>query len=350
MNDKITVGLQIRNQKVRSDFEEILSPFRELSLREFAPDKSYDLLILEIGEDLEKDFEKVQSVQISGLVQDIFLTSSRMESEVLIRALRAGAREFVPQPVQKEEVREAIKRLIERKEESERIGKKRDRKGKIINVIGSKGGVGTTTIAVNLAISLAKVPLHHASVVLIDMNSLFGEIPIFLDIQPDFNWAEVVRNISRLDSHYLMSILCKHKSGIHVLPSPTGLDGIGGSTPEFFEKILELMKQVFDFIVIDGGQSLDHVSLKILEMSDFLFLIGILSLPCLTNLKRFLGIFEKLGYPESDKIKIIMNRFHKKSLISLKDAEGVSSTMTIRPPCRPSIRGRRWNRWPRERR
>jgi hypothetical protein len=61
MNDKIAVGLQIRNQKVRSDFEEILSHFRELSLREFALDKSYDLLILEIGENLEKDFEKVQS-------------------------------------------------------------------------------------------------------------------------------------------------------------------------------------------------------------------------------------------------------------------------------------------------
>ena len=325
MNDKIRVGLQIRNQRVRWDFEEVLSPFNELSLQEFAPDKSYDLLILEIGEDLEKDFERVQSIQNSGLVQDIFLTSSRLEPELLIRALRAGAREFIPQPVKKEEVKAAIKGLIERKEEGERISKKKDKKGKIINMIGSKGGVGTTTIAVNLATSLAKVPLHHASVVLLDMNSLFGEIPIFLDIQPDFNWAEVVRNISRLDSHYLMSILCKHKSGIHVLPSPTGLDGIGASTPEFFEKILELMKQVFDFIVIDGGQSLDSVSLKILEMSDFLFLIGIMSLPCLTNLKRFLGIFEKLGYPENEKIKIIINRYHRKSLISLKDAEGVLS-------------------------
>ena len=92
MNDKIRVGLQIRNQKVRWDFEEVLSPFNELSLQEFAPDKSYDLLILEIGEDLEKDFERVQSIQNSGLVQDIFLTSSRLEPELLIRALRAGAR------------------------------------------------------------------------------------------------------------------------------------------------------------------------------------------------------------------------------------------------------------------
>jgi len=131
----------------------------------------------------------------------------------------------------------------------------------------------------------------------------------------------VARNISRLDSHYLMSILSKHKDGMYILPSPTGLDGIGVSSPGFIENILGFMRQVFDFIVIDGGQSLDEVSLKILEMSDSLFLIAILSLPCLTNVKRLLRTFEKLGYPRNEQIRIIINRYHKKSLISLKDAE-----------------------------
>jgi pilus assembly protein CpaE len=81
------------------------------------------------------------------------------------------------------------------------------------------------------------------------------------------------------------------------------------------------MRRVFDFIVIDGGQPLDEVSLKILEMTDFLFLIAVLSLPCLTNVKRLLRTFEKLGYPQNEQIRIIINRYHKKSLISLKDAE-----------------------------
>ena len=188
-------------------------------------------------------------------------------------------------------------------------------------MIGSKGGVGTTTVAVNLAASLVKSSPNPPSVVLMDMNSLFGEIPIFLNLQPEFNWSEVARNISRLDSHYLMSILSKHKTGMYILPSPTGLDGMGVSTPDFIEKILALMRQVFDFIVIDGGQSLDEVSLKVLEMSDFLFLVAILSLPCLTNVKRLLRTFEKLGYPRNEQVRIIINRYHKKSLISLKDAE-----------------------------
>jgi pilus assembly protein CpaE len=319
--ENITVGLQIRNRKVRGDFEEVLSSFGEISVREFVSHKSYDLLILEIAEDLEKDFDLVHSIQNSGMVQDFFLTSTRMEPEFLIRALRAGAREFISQPVNKQEFTAAVKKFLERKSFTDAAGRKPGKVGKIIHVIGSKGGVGTTTVAVNLAASLVRSSSNPASVVLVDMNSLFGEIPIFLNIQPEFNWAEVARNISRLDSHYLMSILSRHKNGLYILPSPTGLDGMGVSTPEFIERILGLMKQAFDFIVIDGGQSLDEVSLKILEMSDFLCLIAILSLPCLTNVKRLLRTFESLGYPRNEQIRIIINRFHKKSLISLKDAE-----------------------------
>jgi pilus assembly protein CpaE len=319
--ENITVGLRIRNRKVRADFEDVLSSFGEMSVQEFVPHKPYDLLILEIGEDLEKDFDLVHSIQNSGMVQDFFLTSTRMEPEFLIRALRAGAREFISQPVNKQEFTAAVKKFLERKKFTDAAGRKPGKMGKIIHVIGSKGGVGTTTVAVNLAASLVRSSSNPASVVLVDMNSLFGEIPIFLNIQPEFNWAEVARNISRLDSHYLMSILSRHKNGLYILPSPTGLDGMGVSTPEFIERILGLMKQAFDFIVIDGGQSLDEVSLKILEMSDFLCLIAILSLPCLTNVKRLLRTFESLGYPRNEQIRIIINRYHKKSLISLKDAE-----------------------------
>jgi pilus assembly protein CpaE len=321
MENKLIVGLQIRNRKLRGDFEEALSSLRELSLQEFVPSKPYDLLILDIAEDPDKDFELVHSLRDSGLVQELFLTSTRIEPDFLIRALRCGAREFIPQPVKREEVEAAVKKFLERKKAAEAGDRKSGKRGKIIHVIGSKGGVGTTTVAVNLAASLMKSSYNPDSVVLMDMNSLFGEIPIFLNIQPEFNWAEVARNISRLDSHYLMSILSKHKNGMYILPSPTGLDGIGVSTPEFIERILGLMRQVFDFIVIDGGQSLDEVSLKILQMSDFLFLIAVLSLPCLTNVKRLLRTFEKLGFPTSQQVGIVINRYHKKSLISLKDAE-----------------------------
>lgn len=153
------------------------------------------------------------------------------------------------------------------------------------------------------------------------MNLFFGGIPVFLNLESSFNWGEVVRNISRVDATYLMSILSKHHSGVHVLPSPTTLDDVNGATPEIVERVLGLMQNVFDFILIDGGQRLDEVSLKILEMSDTVFLVAVLDLPCLTNAKRLLWTFQKLGFPPRGAIQIIINRYQKKSAITLKEAE-----------------------------
>jgi pilus assembly protein CpaE len=317
----ISVKFEIKQQKVREELEEIVSSTEGFQVEKNSTPPSFDLLILEIGEDLKKEFQLVTNIQDSGVVREIFLTSSRLDSDLLIQALRAGAKEFFPQPIKKEEVRLALSKFRDRREKVE-IGRDKRKKGKIIDVIGSKGGVGNTTIAVNLATSLIESggsPL----VALIDMNLLFGEIPIFLNIESFFNWGEIAKNISRLDSTFLMSILSKHSSGVYVLPSPTGLDGVNVANPEIIEKLLGLMRNVFDYIVIDGGQALDDISLKILEMSNIVLLVAILSLPCLTNVKRLLWIFQKLGYPPREDIKIVMNRHHKKNaVISLKEAEG----------------------------
>jgi len=314
----ISVRLEVRNEQVRKDLEEIISSTKE-ALLEKSASASCHILILEIGDNIEKDFEFIHACHTSGIAREVFLTCSRLEPDLLIKALRAGAKEFFSQPIKKEEVRNALLKFKERKEIARPEGEKR-KKGKIINIVGSKGGVGTTTIAVNLATSLIETK-GSPSVALIDMNLLFGEIPIFLSVEANFNWGEVARNISRVDPTYLMSILSKHSSGVYVLPSPTGLDGVNVATPEIIEKLLSLMRDVFDFIVIDGGNSLDDISLKILEMSDTVLLIAILSLPCLTNLKRLLWTFQKLGYPQKENTKVIISRYDKKSLISLKEAE-----------------------------
>ena len=315
----ITFLLKIKNEKIKKEFEETIASIPGFQIQNPGSPSSLDLLILEIGDDLKKEFELIHSFQTSGIVREIFLTSSRLDPDFLIQAIRAGAKEFFPQPIKRDEVKGALLKLKERKASAVFSEKKRKR-GEIINVIGSKGGVGTTTVAVNLATSLMDSK-GSPSVALIDMNLLFGEIPLFLNVESAFNWGEVARNISRLDSTYLMSILSKHPSGIYILPSPTGLDGVNIATPEMIEKLLGLMQTVFDFIVIDGGQSLDDISLKILQMSDNVFLVTILSLPCLTNVKRLLWTFQKLGYPQEENIKILISRYHKNSVISLKEAE-----------------------------
>jgi pilus assembly protein CpaE len=317
----ILVKFEIKQQKVKEELSEVISSLEGFHVDTSNEPISCDLLILEIGEDLKKEFQLIHNIQDSGMAREIFLTSSRFDPDLLIQVLRAGAKEFFPQPIKKEEVKAALLKLGERREKGGFEGGEKKKEGKIIDVIGSKGGVGNTTIAVNLAASLIEQE-GSPLVALIDMNLLFGEIPIFLNIESGFNWGEIARNISRLDSTFLMSILSKHSSGIYVLPSPTGLDGVNVATPEIIEKLLGLMRNVFDYIVIDGGQALDDISLKILEMSDTVLLVAILSLPCLTNVKRLLWIFQKLGYPQQQDIKILINRHHrKKAVISAKEAE-----------------------------
>jgi len=119
---------------------------------------------------------------------------------------------------------------------------------------------------VNLAASLSES--NGSSVALIDMSLPFGQIPIFLNTESSFNWGEVLSNISRVDETFLMGVLSKHRSGVYVMPSPTSLEDVSLETPEMIEKLLSLMRDRFDFILVDGGQRLDDVSLRILQMSD----------------------------------------------------------------------------------
>jgi pilus assembly protein CpaE len=319
-DNPILVRFEIKQPKVKEELEGIISSTEGFQLDNASSTVSCDLLILEIGEDLKKEFQLAHNIQDSGMAREIFFTSSRLDPELLLQALRVGAKEFFPQPIKKDEVKAALLQLKERRGKGKFDGEKR-KHGKIIDVIGSKGGVGNTTLAVNLAASLNDTP-GSPLVALIDMNLLFGEIPIFLNIESVFNWGEIARNISRLDATYLMSILSKHASGVYVLPSPTGLDGVNVANPEIIEKLLGLMRNVFDYIVIDGGQALDDISMKILEMSDMVLLVAILSLPCLTNVKRLLWIFQKLGYPQQEDIKIVINRHSRRlTVITPKEAE-----------------------------
>lgn len=311
------VDLIIRNDALRCQIERILLRSGQFTLSLESHAGSSDLLILELSSNLDEDFKLAQAVLHSGDAREVFLASGNPDHDILMRAIRAGAREFFGPGVTDEEIQAALDRFIERQKSGrppEPISQ-----GRIIAVFGSKGGVGTTTVAVNLAVSLARRS-SIKSVALLDMN-LFGDIPLFMEIEPTFTWREIIKNISRLDATFLRTILAKDPSGVFVLPSPGYLDSQNMATPEITEHLLQVMGQMFDVIVVDMGQHLDDSALKILRMTDLLLLVTVQSLPCLANANKILRSFQDLGLPPQENIKLLINRYLKSATIDVEEVE-----------------------------
>lgn len=316
----LTVRVETRSHRLRNQLEGIIASVGGLRVKSMDEKGGCDLFIVDSDEE-NKKLKFVNNIIASGVAREVFLTSQDKSPDLLIEAMRAGVKEFIPQPIQEEDLRITLLKFKARAEkEMGKAAAAPARRGKIINVLGSKGGIGTTTVAVNLATGLAAMP-GVRSVALMDMNLLYGEIPLFLGIDPTFDWMELAKNISRLDATYLLSTLHKHPSGVRVLPSPSKLIDESKITPQTIEHLLRLMHSMFDYVVIDGGQSFDEVSKTIMRMSDKVMLVTLLSLPCLINVKRLRGAFRDLGYPPEEQIEIIVNRYHKNSIVSLEEAE-----------------------------
>jgi pilus assembly protein CpaE len=308
----------LRSHKLSKEIDGIIRTTGGFEILQERDARKPDLLFFELGSDAEKEMAMIESLLKANEAGAVFLTAENAEPAVLMRAIKLGAKEFFSQPIKTDEVKQAFEAF--KKQPKEMRPKGEYKSGKIISIFGSKGGVGTTTVAVNLAMSLLQAKKEQ-SVVLLDMNTLFGEVPLFLEISPKFHWGEITKNIERLDNTFLANILTQHESGIHVLPSPAYLNGHVRPTPDIMSRLLDLMKGLFDYVLIDTGQSTNDTALRVVELSDTLLLITILSLPCLANTNRLMKSFLDLGYAEKDRIKIVLNRYTKNNDISLKDAE-----------------------------
>jgi len=229
-----------------------------------------------------------------------------------------GIKELFSEPIKNEEVEIAFARF---KEHLEHGKPKKVKYGKILSVLGSKGGIGSTMTAVNLAEALSRSG-EAVSTALVDLNLSFGDIPLFLDVEPTHTIGQISQNISRLDSVYLMSTLTKHASGIYILAASNNRKEAESVTPDTTKQIFNSMQQMFDYIVVDTNRSLDQISLVSLELSEVIFVITQLDVLSLRNANRFVNMCVDLGCDES-KLRLVINRYVKRADISLKEAEEV---------------------------
>jgi pilus assembly protein CpaE len=319
MPDKtFLVYMKVENRIVRKKLEQIIQSEPGLRVQVFDKTMRPDLVIYELGDDTERDFQVLQSLMNSNVLGEVFLTSDRTDSHLLLKAMRMGVKEFLLQPLNEQEVRQALAGFKARSGPSVLTVPRK--LGRVISIMGSKGGVGTTTVAVNLAVSLAETKAKQ-SIALVDLNAVVGEIPLFLAVRPSYHWGEIMQNIGRLDSVFLRNILVKHRSGLYVLPSPSTLNGYPVATPDTMQRILNVLRDMFDVVVIDGGQSMDSAYLKVIEMSETLLIVSILSLPCLHNTHNMLRSLKGLSILPQDRMRVVINRYLKKSDVSIPEAE-----------------------------
>ena len=318
-NQKFSVKIKVKSEGLAKELERIVLAVGGFRLT--SPDDRHrpDLLIYELGENFDEEFKGLQSLLESNALAEVFVTSEKKDADLLLKAMRAGTKEFLHQPLDELEVKGALESFKKRMQQS-LVVKEKVHEGRIINVIGAKGGVGTTTVAVNLAMILSEKK-KAGSVALVDLNTIFGEIPLFLSVKPTYHWGQIAKNVARLDSTFFLNAMTKHPSGVSILPSPNHLNGHPPVTAEIMDRLLTTLKSTFDFIIVDGGQSLDGPGLKAIEMADRVFLITLLSLPCLHNTNNLLKSLSNVGVTQKDTVRLVVNRYLKKSDITLKEAE-----------------------------
>jgi pilus assembly protein CpaE len=274
-----------------------------------------DVGVINLDGNPEKAIALIERIRVSTPDCVLLALSKNTDGPTILRAIRAGAREFLTLPIEVEEVHSALNRVQEVKFGS---GDSRVRTCKMIAIAGATGGVGCTSIAVNIGCNLASNPEN--SVALVDLDLALGDADVFLDSIPDYSLLDVTENVARLDFQLLRKSLTKHSSGLYLLPRPVQLQELTAINPESLRRVIGLLRASFTHVVIDTSKSFSAVDLAAMELVNEVALIVQLDLPCLRNMVRLLMSFQEMDNIR-DKVKVVVNRMGLESgQISLKKA------------------------------
>ena len=275
-----------------------------------------DIGVVAIDHNPTKALELVARLAESSPECAVLVVSSSHDGQLILQAMRAGAKEFLPQPIRIEDLVAALGRISERRFGR---GENKPRGCQVIAVAGAIGGVGTTSIAVNLGCALARDAKN--SVVLVDLDLCLGDADVFLDTIPEYTLVDVAQNVTRLDFALLKRSLTKHASGLFLLPRPVQLEDISLITAQDLQRVIGLLKATFTHLVLDLSKSYSPIDLVALETASHILLVTQLDLPCLRNVVRLMMSFGQMS-GMADKVKIVVNRVGLDSgQITLKKAQ-----------------------------
>jgi pilus assembly protein CpaE len=283
-----------------------------------------DLVIVDIRADASSGMAAIERLRASSASLAIFAVAAAAESEQILQAMRAGANEFFPwnaaegsqaARAMEESFHGAVRRSAARRE-AVSAGAKPPCVTHAF--LGAKGGAGTTTVAVNCGVELAR--LTKRPTVVVDLKSCLGEVALFLGVRPRFTVLDAIENLHRLDKNFLTELVAKHKSGLDILAGSEQFDRPNAQDAGAVEELLRVLAKTYDHVVIDAGNMINPVVAAALYAADTIFLVTNPDVPSIRNAQRLVDRVRQLG-AGSERVKVLLNRVSDNHLIAPKQIE-----------------------------
>lgn len=283
-----------------------------------------DVFLVALEEPVARAVQTIEALADAAPNTPAIVYSSLADANSVRRAMVAGARDYLIKPVKPDDLSRAIYGILEQ-EERKRLrltgqDEEPTARGTIITVFGAKGGIGKTTISTNLATSLVKIT--GANVCLVDMDTRFGDVAIMMDIAVETSIADLAKHIDELDREGIRDFLAKHHTGLYILPAPLHPTEWRNLTPQHIEKIVDLLAQTHDYVIIDTPGTFNELIATTLEMASLILLITSMDIASIKDTALALEMLRAASVPE-EKVKLTINHSTAANSLREEDVERV---------------------------
>lgn len=269
--------------------------------------------------------EEIRNLHNENPAVILMLVAEAVTADLLRKGMRAGVSDVIEAPLDEAKIEAAIEQfahdVLSRKAPAAAAFEPRHRgeEGRIITVMSAKGGSGKTVLATNLALLLNRLP--DKKVVLVDADLQFGDVCLVLQLEPRFTMVNAAHELYHLDAELLDSLLTEHPSGLKVLAAPLEPAFADDITTAGLMQMLDVLKESFDYVVVDTASMLDELILSLIEKSDDIMMLVDMDLPSVKNAKLALETLRLLKFSTSN-VKLVLNRSNSKAKLDNKEIEG----------------------------